>query len=198
VTLPTPPAGEQLVSDALTLRSDLRLFRGRLVAAERVARDDWADYAPSLVGSFSPFVQYPPTSQLPELGWQAQLGLSFSIYDGGLRYGLAKERAALVREARLGVEGGERQARADVRAADEDVRRSLAALAAARDAARLAADAMALTNLAYRAGASTNIEVIDAERRARDADTAVAQAEDTWRQATLDLLVAGGRFPDRR
>jgi outer membrane protein len=54
---------------------------------------------------------------------------------------------------------------------------------------------LSLTNLAYRAGASTNIEVIDAERVARDADTSVAQAEDAWRQATLDLLLASGRFP---
>jgi len=100
-----------------------------------------------------------------------------------------------VREARIGVEGGVRQAQADVRAADEEVRRSAAALAAARDAAKLAAEGLSLTNLAYRAGASTNIEVIDAERRARDADTGVAQAEDAWRQATLDMLLASGRFP---
>ena len=123
--------------------------------------------------------------------------LSWTIYDGGLRYGLQKERASLVREARAGVEGGVRQAQADVRAADEEMRRSTAALAAARDAAKLAGEGLSLTNLAYRAGASTNIEVIDAERRARDADTAVAEAEDAWRQATLDLLLASGRFPTR-
>ena len=89
----------------------------------------------------------------------------------------------------------EHQAQAEVRSADEEVRRSTAALAAARDAAKLAGEGVALTTLAYRAGASTNIEVIDAERRAHDADTAVAQAEDAWRQATLDLLLASGRFP---
>jgi hypothetical protein len=37
--------------------------------------------------------------------------------------------------------------------------------------------------------------VIDAERRARDADTAVAIAEDSVRRARLDLLAALGRFP---
>jgi outer membrane protein TolC len=51
------------------------------------------------------------------------------------------------------------------------------------------------TNLAYHAGATTNIEVIDAERRARDADSAVIIAEDNVRQARLDLLVAAGQFP---
>jgi outer membrane protein TolC len=82
-----------------------------------------------------------------------------------------------------------------VRTADEEVRRSAASLDSARQAARLAAQALELTNIGYRAGASTNIEVIDAERRARDADTAVAQAEDAWRQSLLDLLLATGRFP---
>jgi outer membrane protein len=197
VALPGAPTLEQSLKDAVALRSDVQLFRGRLHAAERVQHDDWADYMPSLLLTLEPFFQYPATSQLPEFGFQGQLLLSWTIYDGGLRYGLAKERAALVREARAGVEGGVRQAQADVRAADEEVRRSAAALAAARDAAKLAAEGLSLTNLAYRAGASTNIEVIDAERRARDADTSVAQAEDAWRQATLDLLLADGRFPTR-
>jgi len=69
------------------------------------------------------------------------------------------------------------------------------ALASARDAARLAKRAMELSTIAYKAGATTNLEVIDAARSARDADTAAAQAEDLSRQARLDLLVASGRFP---
>jgi outer membrane protein TolC len=52
-----------------------------------------------------------------------------------------------------------------------------------------------IVNISFRAGAATNIEVIDAERRARDADTAVAVAEDTLRRARLELLTAAGRFP---
>jgi outer membrane protein TolC len=49
--------------------------------------------------------------------------------------------------------------------------------------------------VAFRAGATTNIELVDAQRRARDADSAVALAEDRARQARLALLVALGRFP---
>jgi len=46
-----------------------------------------------------------------------------------------------------------------------------------------------------RAGGATNIEVIDAERTARDTDTVVAVAEDAQRRAQLDLLIALGQFP---
>ena len=40
-----------------------------------------------------------------------------------------------------------------------------------------------------------DIEVIDAERTARDTDTVVAVAEDAQRRAQLDLLIALGQFP---
>jgi outer membrane protein TolC len=197
VQLPAPPSVDEALRDSLSLRADVRLLRERLCAAQHVERDNWADYAPSLVATLAPFFQSPPTTSLPQWGFQAQLALSWTIYDGGLRHGLTRERAALRRQAEAGLEGQVRQAQSDVRAADEEVRRSTAALAAARDAAKLAGEGLALTNMAYRAGASTNIEVIDAERVARDADTAVAVAEDAWRQATLDLMFASGRFPAR-
>lgn len=54
---------------------------------------------------------------------------------------------------------------------------------------------LSLANLAYSAGATTNLEVIDAERRARDAETQAVIAEDNARQARLDPLSASGRFP---
>jgi len=52
-----------------------------------------------------------------------------------------------------------------------------------------------LATTSYRAGATTNIDVVDAEQRARDADTAAVQAEDAVRQSRLDLLAATGHFP---
>ena len=82
-----------------------------------------------------------------------------------------------------------------MRVSFEEMLRADQGLASARDAARLAHKAYDLATLAYRAGASTNIEVLDAARQARDADTATAQAEDLSRQARLDLLVSAGRFP---
>ena len=54
---------------------------------------------------------------------------------------------------------------------------------------------MRLADIAYRAGASTNLELIDAQRRARDAETLAVIAEDNQRQAAIDLLSASGRFP---
>ncbi len=82
-----------------------------------------------------------------------------------------------------------------MRTAREAVQSAERGLASARAAADEAQQVVNITNVSFRAGAATNIEVIDAERAARDADTAVAVAEDTLRRARLDLLTALGRFP---
>ena len=92
-------------------------------------------------------------------------------------------------------EGVARTLPADVRAALAELTHARRSTAAARASAEDAALVLSMTDQAYRAGGTTNLEVIDAERRARDADNAAAVAEDVERQATLDLLAASGRFP---
>jgi outer membrane protein TolC len=191
----TPPPIDDVMTDATTRRSDVRAAESRRANAQHAARLGWTDYLPLLSGSFQPYYQDPATLTQPTFGWQAQLILTLPLYDGGLRYGQQRERVALSAEADAAVVAALRQARSDVRAAFDSLREADQSLAAAREAARLQHEALDLANLAYRAGATTNLEVIDAERRARDADTAVAMAEDSARQARLDLLAAGGRFP---
>ena len=68
-------------------------------------------------------------------------------------------------------------------------------MASTRVAAENAGEALRITEIAYRAGATTNIEVVQAQQDARNAEIAGAVAEDRLRQARLDLLVALGRFP---
>ena len=176
-------------------RPDVKVLQQRVLAAQQLKKDIWATYAPFVSAVGQPFFQEPPTILMPRTGWQIQLVLSLPIYDGGLRSGLSEERGALLGEARANLEGGLRQAQSDVRVSFEAMLRADQALAASRDATRLAHRAYELATLAYRAGASTNIEVLDAARQARDADTAVAQAEDQARQSRLDLLVSAGKFP---
>lgn len=195
IALPPAPVPEIVLKDAEELRADLRAQRQRTEAARKVLRDSWADYLPLLTAVAQPFYQNPPTLTQPQTGWQAQLVLTLPLYDGGARYGLQRERSALYEEAKAQLDQALRQARADVRLAFEEVRRADESLGSAREAARLAREALDMTVLAYREGATNDLEVVDAERRARDADTAVLAAEDASRQARIDLLAASGRFP---
>lgn len=193
--LPEGPPPTIGLSDAELLRADLQVARSRKSAADRVARDSWLDYLPQLLGTAQPFYQAPPTLTAPRTGWQAQLVLTLPIYDGGSRGGLGKERDALASEANEQLDGLLRQARSEVRLSYETVRRGEAALLESRRAAQRAVEALQLANRAYQAGATGNLEVIDAERRARDAETGAIVAEDAVRQARLDLLAATGHFP---
>lgn len=195
VALPDPPGLNAALDEAAARRPDVQVLERRAEAARRVTRDSYADFLPTLSGQFLFVFQYPPTSTTREAGWQAQAILSVPIYDGGKSLGTWRERRVLEEEAELAVEGAKRQVSADVRAAFEALRYADEALTAARRSAELALETLDLANQAYRAGATTNLEVIDAERRARDAETAVAVAEDAARQSRLDLLAASGRFP---
>ena len=180
---------------AIAKRQDVAAAKARLSQAEKIKRESWADYTPNLNAQFIPFYQNPSSITTPETGWQAFLVLSLPLVEGGLRRGQSHERTVLVAEARTQYEALLRQTRSDIRVAVESIRRAEQSMTSATRAAELAREALSLATLAYRAGATTNIEVIDAERRARDADTAVVVAEDNLRQARLDLLAAAGQFP---
>jgi outer membrane protein TolC len=180
---------------AIAQRQDVAAAKARMKLAEKVKRESWADYTPNLSAQLIPFYQNPSSITTPETGWQALLVLSLPLVEGGLRRGQAHEREVLVAEARTQYESLLRQTRSDIRVAVEETRHADDGFKSATRAAGLAREALSLLTLAYRAGATTNIEVIDAERRARDADTAVVIAEDSVRQARLDLLAAAGQFP---
>ena len=191
--LEVPP--QDTAAAAFDLRTDLRLFGLELEAAQRVLADSSKEWHPVLNGIFEPVFQQPGSVFTPEASWRAILQFSVPVFDSGLRSGRKLERQAALRQTEVVLESAERDAASEIRAARESVRRSELVLQRTRDAASQAAQVLEITNISFRAGATTNIEVIDAQRRARDADTAVAVAEDNVRQARLDLLNAVGRFP---
>lgn len=181
--------------DAETVRADVKAARSRAHAALRLWKDSWLDWLPVVTGNLQAFLQEPPTATTPRQGWVATLVVSLPIFEGGLRPAQAREREAVSRQADLLVEQTLRQARSEVRLAFEALERATAAHAAARRGADSARAALDLAGKAYQAGAVTNLEVTDAERRSRDAALAAVIAEDAVRQARLDLLASAGRFP---
>jgi outer membrane protein len=179
----------------LSARADVRLFNAQIQAAERVYQDSWRDWVPNATASFEPQALAPAGLFAPARTWRALLFVDVPIFDGGSRRVAKRQREIAVETARIQLTDVELRARSELRAAQAAVESTERALQHARQAAQHAAEVLKITDVAFRAGATTNIELIDAQRRARDADTAAAQAEDRLRQARLDLLVALGRFP---
>ncbi len=189
------PSVDAALADAASTRADITVLRSRVETSRKAVRDSWVDYMPTLTAIAQPFYQNPATFTQPQTGWQAQLVFSLPLFDGGARYGVKEEREATLAQNRARLEGALRQARSEVRVAFEAMRRADESLQSARDAATLARESLDLAQVAYQAGATSNIEVVDAERRAHEAETAAAVAEDEARQARLDLLAASGHFP---
>jgi outer membrane protein TolC len=192
LTVPEPAVPDE---ELLAGRQDLRVIVAREAAAQRVAGDAWKDYLPSVSALFTPQVLAPAGLFANARSWRASVLFTVPLFDMGQRRGQAREREALVDIVRAERTGAERQASSEIRTAREAVQSTERALEYARQAATQANEVLRITDVAFREGATTNIEVIDAQRRARDAETAAAIAEDAVRRARLELLVATGRFP---
>jgi outer membrane protein TolC len=179
----------------LQTRPDLRLFSSQRQAAERVVNDSSKDRWPSIDAIFLPQTVRPSGFFTQPNSWRLLLQANVPVFDSGQRSSLRTERQAALNIAQANLTGAMTEASSQVRAAREAVASSERSLTSAQAAADQGQQVVNIVNVSFRAGAATNIEVIDAERSARDADTAVAAAEDTLRRSRLDLLLALGRFP---
>jgi outer membrane protein TolC len=178
----------------LEQRPDVRLFAAQADAAARVVRDAWKSWLPTGTAAFTPQYVTPAGFFEPAKTWRAVFQLQFPIYDGTLR--ASKRLFTAEREiARLRLDALRVQARSEVRLAQEAVVRNERIVEKSRESAESALEALRITEIAYRAGATTNIEVVQAQQTARNVEIVAALAEDALRQARLDLLVALGQFP---
>jgi multidrug efflux system outer membrane protein len=176
-------------------RSDLQVQRAITRASERVFRDSWKDVAPEATATFTPQYLTPAGLFQPSRTWRLTVSFIQPIYQGGRQRAISRLRGLAVEQSKLVERQLEIDARSEVRLAQTAVDAHQRALERTREAATQAAEVLRITNTAFDVGATTNLEVIDAQRSLRDAEAAVALAEDVVRRARLDLLVALGRFP---
>jgi multidrug efflux system outer membrane protein len=176
-------------------RSDVRTQAAIIRAAERVVNDSWKDVAPRVDLSFGPQYVTPAGLFFPSGSWRLGVSLTQPVYLGGLQRAVTRERELTFDQSKIVLTDIEIRARAEVRIAQAGVAAYQEALVSARLAAAQANQVLGITTTAFEAGASTNIEVVDAQRSARDLETAAVQVLDALQRARLDLLVAIGRFP---
>jgi outer membrane protein TolC len=176
-------------------RPDVRTQQATQRAFERIVRDSWRDMVGNASVSFNPQVVAPAGLFQPTNTWRLTVSFTQPIFEGGLRKAVKSARELQVEQTRLVLAGIMIRARSEVRLAGDAIRSQERALESARLAATQATDVLRITTQAFEVGGTTNIEVIDAQRSARDADATAALAEDAVRRAKLDLLIAIGRFP---
>jgi len=179
----------------MAARPDVRTQQSSIFAAERVVHDSWRDWLPTGTASFAPTYLTPSGLFQPSRTWLALISFRQSVYEGGGRRATKALRGLAVDQSKLELSLIEIRARSEVRTAQAALASRQKSLASARQSATLAHEVLRVTAAAYELGATTNIEVIDAQRSARDADTTARRTEDSELRARLDLLVALGRFP---
>jgi outer membrane protein len=177
-----------------TARPDLATQAAIQRSAERVLNDTWRDLVPNVNASFDPVFLTPAGIFQPSRTWRFSLSTTYALFEGGQRRIVRRNREITLDQAKITLSSLEIRARSEVRLAQESVQFRERALDSARRAAEQAAEVVRITTSAFEVGATTNLEVIDAQRAARDADTVTAMGEDALRRAKLDLLVALGRF----
>ena len=161
---------------------------------ERIVQDSWKDWVPNVNASFDPSLVTPTGIFAPSRTWRLSLTSTYAVFDGNQRKIDKLNRQLTLDQEKLTMTQLEIEARSEVRLAQETVASRLRALEAARRAAQQAGEVVTITTTAFEVGATTNLEVIDAQRAARDADTVAAIAENALARARLDLLVALGVF----
>ena len=177
-------------------RPDIRVLIAQREANARIVNDSRLDWWPAASMNFGPQLLTPAGIFQPSRTWALSVQMSQPIFEGGQRKGVRHQREAIFQASALSLEQVQIEARSEVRIARAAIAARDRALDAARHAALTANEVLKITVIAFEAGSTTNIEVIDAQRSAGDQETFVALAEDAVRQARLDLLVALGRFPN--
>jgi outer membrane protein TolC len=177
-----------------TARPDLITQATIQRAAQRVVSDSWRDWMPTATASFDPAYVTPAGLFAPAGTWRFTLSATEQVFDGGQRKIALRQREITLDQARINLSAAELRARSEVRLAQEAVRAAERAAESARLAAQQTSEVLTITTTAFEVGATTNLEVIDAQRSDLDAKTTAELAEGAVRRARLDLLVALGRF----
>jgi outer membrane protein TolC len=177
-----------------TARPDLITQAAIQRSAERVVKDSWKDWMPIANAQFDPAYVTPASIFTPSGSWRLTLSAIQPIYDGGQRKVALRLREITLDQSKIDLTETELRARSEVRLAQESLRASERALQSANLAAQQTSEVLRITTTAFELGATTNLEVIDAQRSDLDAKTTAELAEGAVRRARLELLVALGRF----
>jgi len=190
---PAASAAEALAAAALQARPELAASRAQVEAAEHQVRSAWARAAPTVSASAAIFASDTAYPTGEKDGWRATVDLTWSLYDGGLRYGKRGEARARLASARAGEEAQRLAVVQEVEDATRDVEVAAERLRLAEAQRRLTGDAAGTARRGFEAGVASSLDVIDANDRLYLADVGLADARARLAQAVVALDRASGR-----
>ena len=191
-TAPASADVEKLIADAIAQRPERRALTDRSDAAQARAQAAKAGMLPqvSFNGGFDyarPNPRIFPRRAAWDDSWDVSVNASWTLWDGGRVRAERAEATALARAAQTRIGDFDRQVTFEVRQRQLELDSSRAAITAANDGVRAASEAQRVLGERFKAGVSTNTEVLDAQ-------TAVLQAELDRTRALANARLAEARL----
>jgi outer membrane protein TolC len=172
-------------------RADVRAAEASVSVARRSEEGVTRAYWPT-VDAVSSLTYWSPESPVngKHVTWSVGGVLSWTLYDGGLRYATKEVRAAETRVAGVQLSEAKRQARLEVTQALRAVKVSEATLAVAVRTREIAVETARLTKVAYLNGSGTTFDLVDTARRQREAELDFTIKEFEVLRAKIAALLA--------
>jgi outer membrane protein TolC len=172
-------------------RADVRAAEASVSVAKHSEEGVAKTYWPT-IDAVSSLTYWSPISAInnEHVTWSVGGVLSWTLYDGGLRYGTREQRAAETRIAGEQLTAAKRQARIEVMQAYRAVRSTEATLVVAARTREIAAETARLTKVAYLNGSGTSFDLVDTARRLREAELDYAVKEFEVLRAKIAALLA--------
>jgi outer membrane protein TolC len=190
---PAPDAPvEALVERALARRPELAAQAALVEAGQAQVRSAWARLAPQLSATASGSVQDVPYPTQETYAWRAMVELSWTLYDGGFRYGKRREAEAALARTRAAAEAERLAVIQEVSDAVRELEVTRERLRLAEKQRALAADAAGTARRSFDAGIGSSLDVIDANDRLFLAEAGLAQARARLAAARIALARALG------
>ncbi|AKF83730.1 multidrug transporter [Myxococcus fulvus] len=195
--VPVKTEAEVLVQKSLEQRADVAAARETTELARINKRGVWFSYLPTLgvTGQFR--VANAAGFQGRSDVWLITFGANWTLWDGGLREANLSEASARIAESLATQRKAELTARQEVKTAQLDLESALANRLKAEQTVELAREGQRLTDVSFKAGVATYLEVADANTALTQAEIGLVAERLQASVAALKLLRSVGAFEAR-
>jgi outer membrane protein TolC len=193
-TVPAQASPEELVNTALQERSDVQAAEVGVKLSRINKTGVLLSYLPTLGVTGAYRIANATNFAGQNQTWAITFGASWTLFDGGLREANLSEASSRVREATVTQTLAQARVKEEVRRSKLDLENALANRAKAEEALSLARESNRLTDVSFKAGVATYLEVADANTALTNAEVGFVSERLQASLAALRLLNSLGSF----
>ena len=183
---------DEVINDAQTRRPEVAAAIDAVTIAERAVQSARAGTLPTVSLQVSDASSKPNFVNVPQPQLSETLAVVWKLFDGGLTHGKVAEASAMVDKAKINLQQERNGVDLEVRQAFFNYRAALSEVVAAASARVAAAENLRVTQLRYRSGVGTALELSDALLSYTQTQVQLAAALAGARTALVALQRAAG------